>query len=76
MSIGPLEVVIVALIVLLIVGGRWIPGLGRALGTGLRNLREQVARKPPPEGEIETGEEASRPGSAERAEDEEAAKRP
>jgi Sec-independent protein translocase protein TatA len=76
MSVGPLEVVIVALILLLIVGGRWIPGLARALGTGLRNVREQVARKPPPEGEIDAGEEGSRPTSAERVEDEEAAKRP
>jgi Sec-independent protein translocase protein TatA len=76
MSIGPLEVVIVALILLLIVGGRWIPGVARALGTGLHNLREQVSRTPPPEDEVEAGEDAPRPSSAERVEDEEAAKRP
>lgn len=76
MNIGLLEVVIVVLVLLLIFGGRRIPELGRALGTGFRNLREHVGRRPPPEREIDAGEEASRPSSSERVEDEEAAKRP
>jgi sec-independent protein translocase protein TatA len=76
MNIGPLEVVIVILVLLLIFGGRRIPELGRALGTGLRNLREHVGRKPSPGGEIDAGEEAPRPTSTERVEDEETAKRP
>ncbi len=76
MGIGPLEVLIVILILLVIFGGRRIPELGRALGTGYRNLREHAGRKPPRGGEIDGGEEASRPSSVERVEDEEAAKRP
>ena len=76
MSIGPLEVVIILLILLLIFGGRRIPELGRALGSGFRNLREHVGGRPKVSGEIDSGEEASRPSSAEPVEDEEAAKRP
>jgi TatA/E family protein of Tat protein translocase len=76
MNIGLPEVLIVLLILLLLFGGRRIPELGRALGSGFRNLREHVGRGPPGGGEIDEGEEASRPSSTERVEDEETARRP
>jgi sec-independent protein translocase protein TatA len=76
MTIGVPEVLIILLILLLVFGGRRIPELGRALGSGFRNLREHVGRRSEVDGEIDSGEEASRPSSPERVEDEEAAKRP
>jgi TatA/E family protein of Tat protein translocase len=77
MNIGVTEVLIIFLILLLIFGGRRIPELGRALGSGFRNLKEHVgSRRSGPGGEIEADEGASRPSSADPAEDEEAARRP
>lgn len=70
MNIGLPEVLVVLLILLLIFGGRRIPELGRALGTGLRNLRHQIARRSPNGGEIDAGQEPPRPTSAEPADDE------
>jgi len=58
MNIGLPEILIVAVILLLIFGGRRIPEVGRALGTGFRNLREHVGRRQPGGGEIDEGEEA------------------
>jgi sec-independent protein translocase protein TatA len=75
MSIGATEILVVVLILLLIFGGRRLPEVGRALGAGLRNLRQHVGRAPRDAGEIDAGEEASRPPSAEAVEDEETAKR-
>lgn len=42
MGIGPLELGIVAAILLLVLGPRRLPGLGRQLGGGLRELRRSV----------------------------------
>ena len=36
--IGPLEVILLVLIVLLLVGYKWLPGLGRAAGKGARSV--------------------------------------
>lgn len=76
MSIGLPEILVVALILLLIFGGRRIPELGRALGAGLRNLREAVGagRSEGREVEpgVEPGQEAPPPPSAEAAEDDKA----
>ena len=44
-GVGPLELAIVALIVLLIVGGRRLPGLGRQLGEGMRGFKDAVTRR-------------------------------
>jgi sec-independent protein translocase protein TatA len=74
-SIGLPEILVILLILLLIFGGRRIPELGRALGTGLRNLREHVGRGAS-EKEVESGQGASPPPSSEPVDDEEAAKRP
>jgi len=44
-GIGPLELAIVLLIVLVIVGGKRLPTLGRQLGTGMREFKDSVTRK-------------------------------
>ena len=41
-TIGPLEIGVVLLIVLLIVGPKKLPGLGRNLGTGMREFKDSV----------------------------------
>lgn len=41
-SIGPTELIIVLVILLLVVGPKKLPGLGRSLGTGLREFKESV----------------------------------
>jgi len=41
-SIGPLEIGVVLLIVLLIVGPKKLPGLGRNLGTGMREFKDSI----------------------------------
>jgi sec-independent protein translocase protein TatA len=41
-SIGPLELVLILVIVLLIFGGRKIPELARGLGEGIRHFRESL----------------------------------
>jgi sec-independent protein translocase protein TatA len=44
-GIGPLELAIVLLIVLVIFGGRRLPALGRQLGSGMREFKDTVTRK-------------------------------
>lgn len=41
-NIGPLEIGIVLLIVLIIFGPKRLPGLGKQLGTGLREFKESI----------------------------------
>ena len=79
MSIGLPEILVILLILLVIFGGRRIPQLGRALGTGFHNLREQVGRGSSGK-RVGGGQGTSEPPSAEAVEepveDEEAANRP
>jgi sec-independent protein translocase protein TatA len=44
-SIGPLELAIVLLIVLLVFGPKRLPGLGRQLGSGMREFKESITGK-------------------------------
>jgi sec-independent protein translocase protein TatA len=44
-NIGPLELAIVFVIVLLIFGPKRLPGLGRQLGTGMREFKESITAK-------------------------------
>lgn len=41
-NIGPLEIGIVLLIVLIIFGPKRLPGLGKQLGTGMREFKETI----------------------------------
>jgi sec-independent protein translocase protein TatA len=42
---GPLEIVILLVIVLLIFGPKRLPDLGRSLGSGMRNFKDSVTGK-------------------------------
>jgi sec-independent protein translocase protein TatA len=44
-GVGPLELVIVLLIVLVVVGGRRLPALGRQLGEGVRGFKDSVTSR-------------------------------
>jgi sec-independent protein translocase protein TatA len=44
-SIGPTELIIVLAIVLLIFGPKRLPGLGRQLGTGMREFKDSITKK-------------------------------
>jgi sec-independent protein translocase protein TatA len=44
-NIGPLELVIVLLIVLVVFGPKRLPGLGRQLGSGMREFKDAITGK-------------------------------
>jgi sec-independent protein translocase protein TatA len=44
-SIGPTELIIVLVIVLLIFGPKRLPGLGKQLGSGMREFKDSIAGK-------------------------------
>jgi len=44
-NIGPLEIIIVLVIVLVIFGPKRLPDLGRSLGRGMREFKESVTGK-------------------------------
>ena len=47
MSIGVPELLIVLAIVLVLVGGRKLPGLGRGIGTGVREFKDSIKGSDP-----------------------------
>jgi sec-independent protein translocase protein TatA len=58
-TIGPLEIVIVLVIVLVIFGPKRLPDLGRSLGKGMREFKDSVTGKDNdelPEGTVEKSE--------------------
>ena len=44
-SVGPAEIIIVLVIVLLIFGPKRLPDLGRSLGSGMREFKDSVTGK-------------------------------
>src|SRR6476661_10252422 len=44
-NIGPLELIIVLVIVLVVFGPKRLPGLGRSLGSGMREFKDSVSGK-------------------------------
>ena len=60
-SIGPTELIIVLVIVLLIFGPKRLPGLGRQLGSGMREFKESITGK-------DRDDETSEPDTATRQE--------
>ena len=54
---GPVEAIVVVVVVLVVFGAGRLAGVGKALGTGLREFREE-ARTPVGEGEESQGEGA------------------
>jgi sec-independent protein translocase protein TatA len=58
-SIGPLELIIVLVIVLLIFGPKRLPGLGRQLGTGMREFKDGITGKDKNKDEADEGSDAA-----------------
>jgi sec-independent protein translocase protein TatA len=68
MNIGPLEIVVLVILVLLLVGGRRLPDAGRWLGGGVRNFFDSVRGlhpedEPTPPPELENGSTEEKPDS-------------
>jgi len=59
-GVGPLEFAIVLLIVLVIVGGRRLPALGRQLGEGVRGFKDAVTNRTDSDGEDDSRTRAAR----------------
>jgi len=43
-NIGPIEILLVLVVILLIFGARRLPELGRSLGTGMREFKDSVTK--------------------------------
>jgi sec-independent protein translocase protein TatA len=50
---GPLEIIIVLVIVLVVFGPKRLPDLGRSLGTGMREFKDSITGKDKEHEEIE-----------------------
>jgi sec-independent protein translocase protein TatA len=66
-NIGPLELVIVLVIVLVIFGPKRLPGLGKSLGTGMREFKDSVTGKDKEDERKQLQADASADGEAARA---------
>jgi sec-independent protein translocase protein TatA len=55
-SIGPTELIIVLVIVLIIFGPKRLPGLGKQLGSGMREFKESIAGKDRDDDDDDAGE--------------------
>jgi sec-independent protein translocase protein TatA len=58
-SIGPLEIIIVLIIVLIIFGPKRLPDLGRSLGRGMREFKDSVTGND--KDELPEGQAAEKP---------------
>jgi sec-independent protein translocase protein TatA len=59
-QIGPTELIIVLVIVLLIFGPKRLPGLGRQLGSGMREFKDSISGKGSPHDDDEEDEAGAR----------------
>jgi sec-independent protein translocase protein TatA len=67
-NIGPLEIIIVLVIVLVIFGPKRLPDLGRSLGTSMREFKDSVTGKDDDDKEIESADAKPEPVQAEKSE--------
>ena len=65
-NIGPMELIIVLVIVLLIFGPKRLPGLGKQLGTGMREFKDSIAGKGGKDDDDDGDEEPERPAKQRR----------
>lgn len=63
-GIGPLEIIIVLVIVLVIFGPKRLPDLGRSLGSGMREFKDSVTGNKSDDAKLPAGEEKSKATSA------------
>jgi sec-independent protein translocase protein TatA len=64
--IGPTELIIVLVIVLLIFGPKRLPGLGKQLGTGMREFKDSISGKGGKDDDDDGDEEPERPAKQRR----------
>lgn len=67
-NIGPVEIIIVLVIVLLIFGPKRLPDLGRSLGGGLREFKDSVTGKDKEKEHLDAGEQRAEPVRTEKSE--------
>jgi len=67
-NIGPLEIVIVLVIVLIIFGPKRLPDLGRSLGTSMREFKDSVTGSKDDDKEIDSGDAKPEPANSEKSE--------
>jgi sec-independent protein translocase protein TatA len=70
-NIGPLELVVILVVVLLLFGAKRLPELGRSLGSGMREFKDSVTGKDGDEKgrtELEAGEQPPPADTATRTE--------
>ena len=65
-NIGPTELIIVLVIVLLIFGPKRLPGLGKQLGTGMREFKDSISGKGGKDEDNDGDEEPERPAKQRR----------
>ena len=46
-SLGPMELVIILIIALVVVGPKKLPGVGRSIGTGMREFKDAITGSEP-----------------------------
>ena len=72
-NIGPLELILILLVVLLLFGAKRLPELGRSLGSGMKEFKDSVTGKDDDgdafgQTELESGETRPAPASTAKAE--------
>ncbi|HEX2072094.1 MAG TPA: twin-arginine translocase TatA/TatE family subunit [Thermoleophilaceae bacterium] len=67
-NIGPVEIIIVLVIVLLIFGPKRLPDLGRSLGSGMREFKDSVTGKSKDRDELDAADAKPEPVRAEPSE--------
>ena len=67
-NIGPLEIIIVLVVVLLIFGPKRLPQLGRSLGGGMREFKDSVTGKTKDHDELDNADAKPEPVRAEPSE--------
>jgi sec-independent protein translocase protein TatA len=60
-NIGPLEIAIVLIIALIVVGPKKLPGLGKSLGTGMREFKDSISGAEPDRAQLTEARTADTP---------------
>ena len=68
-NIGPTELIIVLVIVLVIFGPKKLPGLGRSLGTSMREFKDSITGKDDDKSLASADDDDDEPRAAEQRDD-------
>ncbi len=66
MGMGPTELIVILVILLVLFGGAKLPGLAKGLGQSIKEFKKASKEEPEsekPESEVKKAETASRPGA-------------